>query len=56
MEPNYKLTRISIIQLGNRKITWCWEDPKKAWDALEPELQAVVSHHVGTGNHTQALC
>lgn len=31
-------------------------DQKKALDALELELETVVSHHVGTGTQTQILC
>lgn len=29
---------------------------KKTLNPLEVELEVVVSHHVGRGNHTQVLC
>ena len=35
---------------------WCPQGQKRMWAPLGPELQMVVSQHVGAGNRTQVLC
>ena len=36
-------------------LTWFLQSPKKALGSMEPELQIVVSCHVGSENKNQVL-